>query len=413
MRRSVALLALLLCGCGSSCDGESKGPAAVASASPELVGSAPINLFAWELYEDRRPGGKNLVLAPGVVASTMGLIHAGAKGATAGQLATVLRLGTGPDAEKEARARFAAVSGGTDVSLRHAVRFWIDDGVELADRYKKETEGDGAFALLGFAKDGETSRRAINAWSAQRLGKTEELAWAGAVDSGTRIVATIGASFRPRWQYPFDPSKTSHLPFEFQLNREGLALTMTQKKTFLYGEFDWGQLLEMPCVGGGVVVDFLLPKRDKPLVTLEKAMTSGGLATWLKEARTREVEVFLPKFSIRTQELLGGTLARMGMADAFGPEADFTNLSSTTGISLSEVIHDVFMDVAEGAASERAAAVPSEAVPSPGGSSTSSPAASALPPASGVRFAASRPFAFVVRDTRSGAILFIGRFARP
>jgi len=90
----------------------------------------------------------------------------------------------------------------------------------------------------------------------------------------------------------------------------------------------------------------------------------------------------------------------MGMADAFDPaKADFSGMTGTKDLFISAVVHKAFVDVnEEGTEAAAATAVVARMT------------AVAEPPP---EFRADHPFLFLIRDTKTGAILFLGRILDP
>jgi serine protease inhibitor len=90
------------------------------------------------------------------------------------------------------------------------------------------------------------------------------------------------------------------------------------------------------------------------------------------------------------------------MASAFKDDADFSGMSSVEHLKLSAVIHAAFVDVDEkGTEAAAATTVLTDGTSEPPGEDK--PAV----------FRADHPFMFLIRDLRSGAILFLGRLANP
>ena len=91
----------------------------------------------------------------------------------------------------------------------------------------------------------------------------------------------------------------------------------------------------------------------------------------------------------------------MGMPLAFDEQrADLSGISSQERISLSAVIHKAFVDVnEEGTEAAAATGVVATTV----SLELNEPAV----------FRADHPFIFVIRDNRTGSILFMGRFINP
>jgi len=90
----------------------------------------------------------------------------------------------------------------------------------------------------------------------------------------------------------------------------------------------------------------------------------------------------------------------MGMADAFDSgRADFSGMTGDRDLFISAVVHKGFVDVNEEgteAAAATAVVMTRERMP---------------PPAP--VFRADHPFLFLIRDTKTGAILFFGRILDP
>jgi len=172
-------------------------------------------------------------------------------------------------------------------------------------------------------------------------------------------------------------------------------------------------LLEMPYKGGEVSMVLIVPRSADGLAGLEKKLTSANVRTWVGKLRQRAVHVFLPRFKLETKYALEKPLRAMGMARAFEDPrlpngAQFEGMSASEDpaqrLYVSKVLHKAFVEVNEkGTEAAAAAAVltarPTEAVPQ---SVPFTPT-----------FRADRPFVFLIRDVRTGSILFVGRMMNP
>ncbi|HEY6867316.1 MAG TPA: serpin family protein, partial [Candidatus Eisenbacteria bacterium] len=129
----------------------------------------------------------------------------------------------------------------------------------------------------------------------------------------------------------------------------------------------------------------------------------------------RSTSVYLPKFRLEQGRELRTPLEAMGMVRAFvdpagghGAQLDGMTASSNPADALfvSAVLHKAFLEVnekgTEAAAATAAVMRVTAAMPVPKRTRPFVP-----------MFRADRPFLFLIRDTRSGAILFMGRFAKP
>ena len=109
----------------------------------------------------------------------------------------------------------------------------------------------------------------------------------------------------------------------------------------------------------------------------------------------------LPKFKLTGECDLKDALSELGMPVAFDPaRADFSGITGTRDLAISAVVHKAFVEVEE-KGTEAAAAT---------GVVMTRTAVVAAPP---TVFRADHPFFFLIRDTRTGSILFLGRLVRP
>ena len=161
--------------------------------------------------------------------------------------------------------------------------------------------------------------------------------------------------------------------------------------------------LEMPYKGKDLSMVVFLPDAVEGLAALEAKLSSENLAAWLgrlDERKPSKIDVGFPKFKVTSEFLLNEVLEAMGMPDAFDErKADFSGMRETArreGLYIQAVVHKAFVKVNE--EGTEAAAATAVVMGLRG-----------LPPS----FVADRPFLFLIRDNRTGAVLFLGRVANP
>jgi serpin B len=142
----------------------------------------------------------------------------------------------------------------------------------------------------------------------------------------------------------------------------------------------------------------ILPKDGGGLGAVEKNLLEGGVASYVGSLSPAEVDVSLPRFKTSWRRSLNGALQALGMREAFGARADFSAMARGGGLFISLVQHEAFVDVNE-RGTEAAAA-------------TAVVMTKSAPPRRAV-FRADRPFLFLLRDSESGLVLFMGRLSQP
>jgi serpin B len=248
----------------------------------------------------------------------------------------------------------------------------------------------------------ETARMGINDWvSHQTKGKITDLIKSGALDQMTRLVLANAIYFKGRWAREFDKHNTTNAPFSVSPTRKPPVPMMNLTADVKYAEVEGLQLLELPYAGGDLAMLVLLPRETDGLKSMEELLNEQALGRWLAQSREQKVNVLLPKFKLTAQFSLGKTLADMGMTDAFSPRADFSGMDGERDLLISAVVHKAFVDVNE------------EGTVAAAATGTVMRSMAVIRPLPLPTFRADHPFLFLIRDTHSGSILFLGRVVDP
>jgi serpin B len=263
----------------------------------------------------------------------------------------------------------------------------------LKDSYTSELQS------VNFVKT-EKSRKLINSWVEQHTEKKiVEMIKPGFIDRLTRLVLVNAIYFKGDWENQFKESWTKNRPFYITENDSTMVPFMFLDKKLIFCKDSLCQVLELPYKGGELSMIVLLPTKRNDLKSLEKNLNSANFTRWTREGNEQKVKVFLPRFAMASNFLLRETLSAMGMDDAFSDKADFSGITSKEELYISEVIHKAYVKVDEkGSEAVAATAVVKRGLYLP------------EPP---VVFRADHPFIFMIRDTYSGSILFIGRVIKP
>jgi serpin B len=332
------------------------------------------------------------------------MTFAGARGETAAQLATALRFGLPParlHAAFNALDQSLARVPGPGVTLRIANALYGQRGTPFQPAFLSLLARDygAGMRTVDFKRAASAARAAINAWVADTTnGKIPQLLGSGDVNDLTRLVLVNAVYMNAKWQSPFDKMTTS--PALFHAPGGTIAVpTMHQAGTFGYVRGPGYSALELPYRGRRLAFDVLLPDPGQ-LPSLLQTLETGSPFAALSGLKPAYVQLSLPKLLLRTRFELADGLKALGMRDAFDPaRADLSGIAGRPGdLFVKAVIHQVYLRVDE-AGTEAAAST---------GVSIGTTAVRAA-----VVFNVDRPFVFAVRDTRTGAILFLGTVSHP
>jgi len=387
------------------------------------------NEFALELYAKLRGREGNLFFSPYSISTALAMTYAGARGQTESQMADVLHFPTRAGGLKVAPSelnkntmmapwdhkRFSSAFGKIikdlnargvkgKYELRVANALWGQKGYGFLKEFLNliETNYGGCLNEVDFVTAVEPARKTINDWvENQTNSKIKNLIPEGVLDSMTRLVLTNAIYFKGNWARQFKKEKTQNAPFTLLNGNKVDVPMMSQTADFNYVQTESFQGLELPYVNNELSMIILLPKKLDGLPELEGTVTINNLSKWLNELRKREVIVFVPKFKMTSQFSLADVLKAMGMTSAFVPDvADFSGINGKRDLFISAVIHKAYVDVNEEGTEAAAATGVIMKITSAG--PTQTPV-----------FRADHPFLFVIRDNRSGSILFIGRVMNP
>ena len=360
--------------------------------------------FAFDLYRKLREDEGNLFFSPYSISTALAMTYAGARGNTESQMAQTLHFSLDQEqlhpafASLESRLKAVQERGNIKLAVAHSLWPQIDYAfLEGFISLVKENYGV-LISPVNYAQT-EAARKKINTWVEKKTeDKIKDLIPPGLIDALTTLVLVNAIYFKGNWARQFDPSLTKGATF-WMRPAEGIEVPMmTQQQDFRYAESESVQVLELPYVGGDLSMFVVLPRKVDGLAELENALTAENLEKWTSDLWEREVFVALPVFKMSGKFMLGGTLASMGMTDAFGSNADFSGMDGSKSLFISEVIHQAFIEVNE-EGTEVAAA-------------TAVVMARSIPPPTPT-FRADHPFVFLIRDNNTASILFLGRVVNP
>ena len=391
--------------------GFAQGETAEASDAALAALVAANTQFAFDLYRVLREDSGNLFFSPYSISSALAIAYAGARGETETQMAEVLHFATlGQDGVHPAFNALARelASRGEDVDdmdeearfrLHVANALWGQDGYSFIDEFLAIlTESYGAgIRTIDFAGAPEQARETINQWvSDETEGRIEDLLPPGSVDALTRLVLANAITFNATWEYGFDPLFTWESPFTLLDGSQVPVQMMEQVARLRYAAGEGYCAVELPYVGGELSMLVLLPEIGA-FETFTAALDSQRLTTILATLSEDEpVSLQMPRFEVTSEFEFTELLADLGMTDAFVfGDADFSGMDGTRDLSLGGVFHKALVSVDENG-TEAAAAT---AVPIP----------CALLPTIHL----DHPFVFLIRDMKTGAILFVGQVNNP
>lgn len=411
-----------------------KGQAASLSPAHDAgaVAAGELNDFGFDLLRHLDSSG-NLCASPTSIALALAMVEPGAKGQTAAQMAQVMHSFGSSDQAREIVALLDSLGSITTyvdadgvplplgaspdpahpdpvVELNVSNQAFLQTGLAFEPTYLDALSSsfDSGIGVLDFKADPEAARLTINKWASdQTKGRIPSVLQPGDIDVFTRFALANSVYLKAAWAGPFDTADTKPRDFTTAGGAVVSVPTMTTQRLMSYSAGTGYRAAELPLSGFGMSMTIIVPDNMSDFIG---GLSQAKLAALLASESQYDVDFALPRFSVDTRLDLKTALVDMGMPLVFSDNADLTGMAARgplnpLGLKIDKVIHQANIDVVEeGTTASAVTVVIGRAVT--GGSSDETP-----PPH--IQFNVDKPFLYLIRDSASGAVLFMGRVNDP
>ena len=369
------------------------------------------NRFAFDLYHQvAGQSSENLIYSPYSISLAFSMVYAGARGATAEQMAEVFHYLPQENQHLAFNALDRQIAtageagflpeGGEPFQLNVANAVWAQYGYPFRDTYLEllaQQYGAGV-RTVDFAEDLDVALEAINEWTYDATeGRIEKLAPPLSVTPLTRLVLANAIYFKASWLFAFDETSTAEGAFTLLDGSSVTVPLMHQAAARIpYADGDAYQAVWLPYAGGTVDMLVILPAEGE-FEVVEAQMGDELLQAVQERVEVRDVDLTLPRFEFDTTLQLVELLQSLGLTSPFGSEADFSGMTESDSLFIADAVHKGTITVDE--EGTEAAAVTGVAMEE-----------SEYPRA---KVSVTHPFLFAIIERESGTILFLGRVLNP
>jgi len=340
----------------------------------------------------------NIFISPLSVSMALGMAYNGARDSTERAMRNVLEFGELSRMEiNESYRHLYDVLTGLDESVIFEIAnsIWYERSFNVKDSFIgiNRKYFDAEVSALDFSDP--SSVDIINNWVKEKThNKIERIVDRISPDEVMFLINAI--YFKGIWTYKFDEDATQEGYFYLQDGGRRLCEFMEQTIPCDYFENDEFQAVSLPYGRELFRMMIILPKPGIELDAIISSFTMDEWVTWIEEFKECSVNVIIPKFKFKYENRLDSVLTNLGMGIAFTPEADFSGISEANP-RISRVLHKTFVQVDEEGTEAAAVTAVVFTVGSP----------------SGIIFRADHPFLFVIYESYSNTILFIGKLVDP
>jgi serine protease inhibitor len=361
------------------------------------------NLFAFDIFKkvaENTSVYDNIVISPLSVSYALSMTLNGANGATRDSMIKALRvIGITPETINNSYKNLSDALLNVDkrvlISIANSV--WTEKNFVvkkpftdiLTDYYNAESK---SFDITDIQ-----APKDMNSWIESKTnGLIKNMI--DKLNDNTVMLLINAIYFKGKWKSQFDSENTVQRSFykldgvtsEVPMMRQTSDFKIFTGEGFVLAEFPYGQ--------GNFVMDVILPDENNGINTIIPLINDNSFKGWLNQMTEREIELTFPRFKYGYKKQLKDVLTSMGMGIAFTDNADFLNISDIP-LLINDVTHQAFIETNEEGTEAAAATIVDIGVTSM--------------PADPIVFNIDHSFLYIIRETTTNSVLFMGQVADP
>jgi len=359
------------------------------------------NSFGLDLFKqvNADQAGQNVFISPLSVSMALGMTLNGANAATRDSMQKTLGF-TGMS-DQDINESYQSLIGlltqiDPGVTMQIANSIWHRNSFAVQQSFINTNQLYFNAIVRGLDFANPTAPTTINTWVREATnGKID-----GIVDPPippeTMMFLINAVYYKGTWTYEFKKTDTHDSYFTLSDGTQKLVPMMTQTGKHRTAATTAAVALDLPYGTDRFSMMILLPLSGENIESFVSSLNEAALTQISEGFVESEIDIAVPKFKLEYKNSLKPMLARMGMSLAFSDFADFSKINPSLSLCITDVKHKSYVEVNE--EGTEAAAVTSVEV---GVTSI------------GSSFRVDRPFVFLIREKKSGTILFVGKVVDP
>ena len=354
--------------------------------------------FAFSLFE-RICGSdtsENICISPASAESALAMVANGAQGNTLEQILSTLDSDMLDSLNN--KKLYQEPIEGSHTTITSANSIWINENLPVKEKFIADNKRYHNAEVANVPFNDNTLSK-INEWCSQKTnGKITDIL--DKLDNSTKMLLINALYLKGGWRNEFNKNATEDAPFTKADGTTVNVKMMHQTVTTSYNLDDNLRMVAMPLKESNIDVLFVLPRRG---MSMNDAIANlaASYDTLRRDMNPRQrVKLWLPRFKTEYKRSLKEQLMAMGMSDAFGSSANLKGISDAP-LYIDDILQKTYLSIDEKGA--EAAAVTSVTVG----------LLSARPTTEPIELKFDRPFIYIITDTQTGNILFIGKVGNP
>lgn len=314
---------------------------------------APTNVdFAFNSYQRRvaQNSDKNTLISPVSISTALAMMSLGTRGST--QALQNMGFNLTEMSEAEIHQSFQDLNNllkqsDTGLEMEMGNAMFLPQSLKLKDSFLADSKHYyESEALTIPSEDWTKASQQINKYVKNKTqGKIEHVV--SDLDSPATLILVNYIFLKGTWKLPFSPENTREEDFYVNETSTVKVPMMVQS-----GSIDYFHDSEIPCqliqmnyVGNGTAF-FILPDQGQ-MDTVIAALNRDTIDRWGKLVTPRQMNLYIPKFSMSDTYDLKDVMADVGIKDLFTNQSDFSGTTEDIPLTLM-VVHKAILQLDEG-----------------------------------------------------------------
>ncbi len=364
-----------------------------------------INTLSFNLLKRINTENENTLISAYSISSALAMTYAGAKDSTKLEMEKILFPNVDKSVNKDFYDLNESLSFNKKLELYSANALWLENSYKLEKEYRKlisyDFKSEVNTANFSSEKGRKKARNEINSWVEKTTkGMISDFIAPNVLSNSTMLVLVNAIYYFSKWNIKFPKENTYKGIFKTSQKDSSSCDYMTDTSNYSYYTDNLLSAIEIPYENNEASMIILLPKN--PSENLSESINSLYFRKIYSSFKKEKLELHLPKFKLKSEYELNKYLIEMGLASIFNSSADFSGITGSKELFISNVIHKAAIELNE--SGTKASAATAVVV------SRSAIVGNATKP---TLFKADHPFMFLIRENSTGTILFMGNLAKP
>jgi serpin B len=361
------------------------------------------NSFALDIFKNviaNSDESDNIIISPLSISEALSMTLNGANGATRDSMLAALRMnGLTPEiinsSYKNLSASLLNVDKRVLISVANSV--WTEKNFVVKKPFTDILTQSYDAESKSFDITDPQAPGMVNYWIESKTNGLIKNMLDG-LDPNTVMLLINAIYFKGKWNSQFDKENTVKESFYKPGGVTSQVPMMKQTSDYKIFNGEGFTIAELPYGQGNFVMDVILPTGNNRIKDIIPLINDNSLNGWLDHLGERKTELTFPKFKYGYKKELASILSDMGMGIAFSSAANFSNIADIA-LQISFVLHQAFIETNEEGTEAAAATIV-------GIVTTAEPIGPFV-------LKIDHSFLYIIRETTTNSILFMGRVADP